>query len=541
MPAVLSRRVRFQPAAHLAMQRGVNQIVDAIRPTLGPRPRTVAIASAVDRRPPELLDDGGLIARRIIQLADPDEDMGAMYLRHLLWRLHEKVGDGTATAAVLFKAIYDEGVRYLASGGDAMQLRRHLELAMRVVLDRLRTMVERVEGKEGLAQVAETICGDPPLAGMLGEILDIIGEHGQLEIRQGRGRELEREYIEGMYWKSGLHSRQMITDTARLRSELENAAILISDLEIKEARDLLPVLEAAAGVGTHALLITAGSISENALGLLKANYDASKLRCLAAKTPGLRSDEQAESMEELALLTGGRPLLKAAGDTLTHVSAADLGQARRVWVDTAYLGVIGGRGDPRRLRKHIAELRTAFARADDVAARKRIQERLGKLMGGSAVLTIGGVSDLVIAARKASAQRTAEALRGAVRDGVLPGGGVALLACRPELRRRLSESAGSDERAAYRIMLQAVEAPIRTLLANAGLNVGRLLSEIEAAGPGHGCDVRSGSIVDMAKAGIRDSAAVQLAAVRGAISSAALALTVDVLVHRRKPVRALEP
>jgi len=541
VPGDLSRRVRFQPDAHLAMQRGVDQIVNAVQPTLGPVPRTVAVASALEGRPPELLDDGGLIARRIIQLVDPDEDMGAMHLRHLLWRLREQVGDGTATAAVLYKAIYDKGVRYLVSGGDATQLRRHLEVGMQVVLDSLRSMVGQVQGKQPLARVAETICGDPPLAQMLGEILDIIGEHGQLEIRQGRGRDIEREYVEGMYWKSGLHSRQMITDTARLRSELENASILISDLEVKEDRELLPVLEAVAGSGTHALLITCSSISDRALGLLKANAQASKLRCLAAKTPGLRSDEQADAMQELALLTGGRPFLKIAGDTLTRASAADLGQARRVWVDSTHLGVSGGQGDPRRLRQHIAELREAYVRSDDATARKRIQDRLGKLMGGAAVLSIGGVSDVAAEARKASAERTAEALRGAVREGVIPGGGVALLDCRPELRRRLSESDGPDQRAAYRILLGAVEAPIRTLLANAGLDAGRLLSEIEAAGPGHGCDVRTGSVVNMAEAGILDSAAVQLAALRGAVGSAALALTVDVLVHRRRPVRAQAP
>lgn len=537
----MSRRVRFQPDAHLAMQRGVDQIVDAVQPTLGPVPRSVAIASAVERRPPELLDDGGLIARRIIQLADPDEDMGAMHLRHLLWRLREQVGDGTATAAVLFKAIYHEGARYIVSGGDAAQLRRHLEVGMRVVLDSLRSMVGHVEGKQSLARVAETICGDPPLAQMLGEILDIIGEHGQLEVRQGRGREIEREYVEGMYWKSGLHSRQMITDTARLRSELENASILISDLEIREDRELLPVLEAVASTGTQALLVTCISISDRALGLLKANSQASKLRCLAAKTPGLRSDEQADAMQELAFLTGGRPFLKIAGDTLARVSAADLGRARRVWVDSDNLGISGGQGDPRRLREHIAELRAAYARSDDATARKRIQDRLGKLMGGAAVLNIGGVTDVAAAARKASAERTAEALRGAVREGVLPGGGVALLDCRPELRRRLSQCDSADERAAYRILLRALEAPIRTLLANAGLNAGRLLSDIEAAGPGYGCDVRSGSVVNMMEAGILDSAAVQLAALRGAVGSAALALTVDVLVHRRRPVRAQEP
>lgn len=541
VPATHAQRVVFQPAARQAMQRGIDRIVDALRPTLGPRPRTVAVASQVDRKPPEILDDGGLIARRIIQLADPDEDMGAMYLRHLLWRLHEKVGDGTATAAVLFKAIYDEGVRYIVSGGEAMLLRQYLEQGLRVVLDQLHGMVVRVEGKEALEGVAETICCDPPLARLLGEIFDIIGEFGQLEIRQGRGRELEREYVEGMYWKSGLHSRQMITDPARFRAELEDAAILISDLEIKEARELLPVLERTSGAGIRSLLIVATVVSENALGLLRMNSEAARLRCIAAKVPGIKSDEQIDALQELALLTGGRPVLKGAGDTLAGVTVEHFGRARRVWADATHLGISGGGGDPRQLRSHIGGLREAFARTEDPVARKRIQERLGKLMGGSAILTIGGISDRSIASRMGLARRTAEALRGSVREGVLPGGGVTLLACQPDLLRRMSASIETDERAAYRILAKAMEAPIRTILANAGLNVGKLMAEIVHAGPCYGWDARIGRVVDMKEAGVLDSAEVQLAAVRGAVSSAALALTVDVLVHRRKPVQATAP
>jgi len=519
----------------------MRQIVEAVRPTLGPRPRTVAIAAQVNRRPPEILDDGGLIARRIIQLADPDEDMGEMYLRQLLWSLHENVGDGTATAAVLYQSIYDLGVQYIVSGGEPMQLRRHLERGLRIILDQLQSMVCRVEGKESLARLAETVCADPPLARMLGEIFDVIGEYGQLEIREGRRRQIEREYVEGMYWKSGLLSRQMVTDPRRLRAELEEAAILISDLEIKEPQDLVTLLEGAAQGGVRSLMLVARSVSDGGLGMLHAARESAKITCVPVKTPGLASDEQAEAMEDLGVLTGGRPLVKAAGETLQGFKLANLGRARRAWADSTYMGVVGGKGEARRLRGHIADLKAAFAAAEEPAARKRLQERLGKLMGGSAILSVGAVSDVALKTRKNLAERTAEALRGAVRDGILPGGGVALLACRPALRRQLAEADGVDERAAYRILLKAVEVPIRSLLANSGLDAGRVMAEIELAGPAYGCDLRTGQIVNMAEMGISDPAGVTMAVVRGAVASAALALTVDVLVHCKVAKKALTP
>ena len=222
------------------MQRGINQIAEAIRPTLGPWPRIVAIDRIFDNKMPELLDNGGLIARRIIQLADRHEDVGAMFIRDVLWRLHDQAGDGTATAVVLFQSIFNQGVHYLTSGGNAMRLKVALEKGMVAILNHLTSMTVEISGKEKLAQVAESICYEPAMAKLFGEIFDIIGEHGRLEIRAGRGREFEREYVEGMYWERGLVTREMIADHSRLRTELENAAILISDLEINEPQRALP-------------------------------------------------------------------------------------------------------------------------------------------------------------------------------------------------------------------------------------------------------------------------------------------------------------
>jgi chaperonin GroEL len=523
------------------MQRGINQIVNALRPTLGPLPRTVAIERFPSDRAPELLDDGGVIARRIIELPNHDEDVGAMFIRHVLWRLYEKVGDGTATAAVLFQSVYNQGQSYVAAGGNAMVLRRHLEKGMQAILDELAAMAVHLEGKEKLANIAETICSDPPLAQVLGEIFDITGEYGQLEIRSGRSRELEREYVEGMYWKGGFLSRQMITDHTRQRTELEDAAILISDLEIEDPRQLISMIEAVTRAGIRSLLIIAGKLSDGAMSLLlTASRDPARFQAVAVKAPGKTTYDRAAALEDLTVLSGGCLLASAAGYTLSGITTQDLGRARRVWADQNYFGIIGGKGNPRALRKHIAILRTAFSQADDPDVRKKLRERIGKLMGGSATLRIGGATELEIKTRQELAQRTSDALRGAITDGVLPGGGVALLACRPALQRMLDQSTDPDERAAYRILFKALEEPIRTILTNAGYGASEVMAKIHRVGAGHGFDVRSGQIVDMARAGILDAAGVQKAAVHSAVSSAALALTVDVLVHRKIPKESLE-
>ncbi|NJN96239.1 MAG: hypothetical protein HC875_20070 [Anaerolineales bacterium] len=264
MPRSKTREVMFQPRTYRGFQRGVNQIAAAIRPTLGPRPRIVAIQRILDKRMPEMLDNGGVIAQRIIQLPGWDADVGAMYIRDMLWRLHDQVGDGTGTAALVFQAIYNEGVRYLTSGGNARRLHEFLQKGLEVILAQLTAMTVHVSGKERLAQIAEAICYDPVLAKMMGEIFDIIGEYGRLEIRPGRGRELEREYVEGMYWERGLVSREMIADHKRARTELENTAILISDLDIDQPQQLFPALELALRAKIGTLLIVANRLSASA-------------------------------------------------------------------------------------------------------------------------------------------------------------------------------------------------------------------------------------------------------------------------------------
>lgn len=531
-----SERVVFQPNTQAGLHKGINQMVELIRPTLGPYARHVAVERTSRNEAAELLDDAGTITRRVIQLADRDADPGAMLVRHLLWHLHEQVGDGTATAAVLFQSVYNQGLRYVAAGGNAMMLRRYLERGAQVIVDELSSMTVRLAGKAKLVQTAESICHDPALASVLGEIFDIVGEHGHVEIRRGHGRDLERHYVEGMHWGSGVFSAHMYNDAAARRADLQDVAILISDLEIDDPRQLVPVVDVAVTAGVRTLVIVASQLSEHAIALLlQASREPERFQAIAVKTPGLGTLEQAEAMQDLAVLTGGRPLLSAAGDALSSCRAQHLGRARKVWADQSYFGVVAGKGDPHALRRHIAGLRAALDQTEDRESRTRLQQRIGKLMGGSAALLIGARTEAESDAQVEVAQRTANALRAALREGIVLGGGKSLLLCLPKLRDMRDSAEHPDERVAYQILIKALEQPLRTIVENAGYDPGAVMAQVGHAPPESGFDVRSGSVVDLAEVGIFDLAAAQKAAARGAITAAAQALTIDVLIHPWNP------
>lgn len=536
--------VVFQPAVHRGMLRGVEQIVEAIKPTLGPLPRITLYDRSMGTtgKVPELLDDGGTIARRIIQIPGRNADVGAMLVRNVLWTLREDVGDGTATAAVIFEAAYRGGIHYLSAGGNAMRLRTYLDRGLREILYELDGMAGRVEGKAELTRLATVVTRDEELGKLLGEIFDIIGEYGRLEIRKSQGRGFDREYVEGMYWDGGLLSRTQITNIERQRAELENAAVLMSDLEVADPRELVPALTVCLRAGITDLAVICRKMSDVTIGMLKLNREKGKIKvnAIGVKTPGVSAGAQRMALLDMAKLTGGRAFVRDAGDSLRTVKLSDLGRARRLWADTKNLGIIGGKGDPRELRRHIAELRAAYARAADREDRDDLQERIGKLLGGSATLYVGGITKTEQDYNKEQAQRAADAMRGAMREGVLPGGGAALLACRPMLEAKMAQSREPEERAAYRILIEAMEAPLRTLLTNTGYEPGEILGQLSDADPGTGFDVVKGEVTHMPSAGILDITTVVKAAVRAALASAALALTTDVVVHRAKAPEALE-
>ncbi|MCY3833929.1 MAG: hypothetical protein OXG85_13010 [Chloroflexi bacterium] len=588
-----TERLVFQPDASRSLQRGINLIVDAIRPTLGPIPQTVAISQALDNKPPDLLDKGGLIARRISDLSDRNADMGAMLLRQMLWGIYEDCGDGTATAAVIFQSIYNDGLIYLAGGGNAMRLRHCLQDCADLVLRQLDEMTQPITGRDQLAQIAECIGHDRELAEKLGDIFDFIGEHGQLDVRRNHTRAIEHDYMKGMYWKRGAVSRAMLRGGKEPdRIVMNNCAVLLSDLDIDRPQDLLPVVNSLMRAGAKALLLVGASFSENVINLILNNKKPEKFRIVAVKTPGSTDDERRANLSDMAVITGAMPLFKAAGDTLAtavgrprphpkslpggsvstrpHKEGGTstlqkpsfdppslilgegdrgwgktrrrsyFGQAKQVWVERTMFGLVSDRDDQEELTEHLADLLELVEYATDKDDAAFLRERIGKILGGVAILRIGDALPSRMDSRIALAKETAKSLRRATRDGILPGGGVALLACREALTEAFDSTADSDARAARRMLQRALEAPIRAICQNAGFDSAKF-AELDGQPSGCGIDVRRGDVVNVMDAGIIDVASVVKAALRGAVSSAGLALTIDVLLHHKTPEQSYSP
>ena len=532
-------RIIFQPRTHLAFQAGVNMIVDAISPTLGPTPRYIAVEQVLGRsKPAELLDDGAAIARHIVQIPNRSQDVGAMFVRNMLWKLHEDCGDGTTTAAVIFQSLFNEGVRFIATGSNPMLLRRHLEAISSQLLEHIDNHTIRPSGRTHLASVAETLSHDPALAKILGEIFDIIGDYGRLEIRSGSAKHLERYYSEGIYWDGGLVSRALLDNLTTLSTNYDNAGILVTDLEILEPQELVGVLNQALNAGFDRLVIVAKKITDRALALLLMKENRKKIRALVVKIPGYDDGTRNEFLEDLALLTNAKTLLAASGSSLAGVTTTHFGRTRRAWANLEFFGIVGGGGDVRRIRRQIASLRDRISTVKNLNRRSQLQVRLSKLMSGTATLYVGDTSDQDMIMRKALAKRTAAAMRGAIRDGVVPGGGAMLLSCRDLLRERMRLAQTDDERVACKILLTSVEAPVRTLLANSGFEPLEFFPEINKAGNSYSFDVIQGKIGNMAACGIFDSSSVTKKSLSAAIRSAALALTVEVIVHRKLPPNA---
>ena len=538
-PAV--ERLVFQPETSRNLQRGINLIADAIRPTLGPIPRTVAVSQAMDGKMPELLDKGGLIARRITNLPDPDADMGAMLLRQMLWQLYEDCGDGTAAAALMFQSIYNEGLKVIAAGGNAMRLRHYLRDYLKLALDALDELTGPIAGREQLAQLAECICHDRELAEKLGEIFDFIGEYGQLDVRRGHTRAIMHDYMKGMYWKRGAISRAMLGGGKEPdRIVMKDSAILLSDLDIDDVADILPLVNALMRAGAKSLLLVADKFSEAIITFILANTKPETFRIVAVKTPGDTPADQHAHLGDMAVITGATPFFKAAGESLKSFKPTRLGRVKQVWVERTMFGLVSDRDNQGELTEHLADLLELLEYAEDKDREEFLRERIGKILGGVAILRIGDASPTRMDGRIAIAKETAKSLRRALRDGVVPGGGVAFLACRDALNTPVSPAADSEQRAAQRILLKALQEPIRAICGNAGYD-GAKIAELEGAPAGFGIDVRRGDVCDMRGAGILDVASVLKAALRNAVTSASLALTIDVLLHHETPQETYTP
>jgi chaperonin GroEL len=531
------RRQRHGEAARAALLHGVDQMAALLRPTLGPLPRSVAIARLAGSSPPEVLDSAATIARRTLQLADPFANMGAMIVRHLAWRVFEQAGDGAATAAVLAQALLHEAARYLAGGANPVGLERGIRRGLPLVVAELRRQARPVELPSEIAALVAGTVREPALAELIGEAAEAVGPDGAILVEDTSAATTSCEYQDGVRWNEGYVSHFLLPD-GETSVRLFAPRVFLTDHLLERAEQLLPALEACLAAGDRGLLVVAPEIRDSAVGLLVLNRQRKVLDgAVAVRAPAFGT-QRTRILEDLAVITGGRCLLEERQERLTEVSDQHLGRARQAWATRTAFGVLGGKGDRVAIRQRIAAARLELGAADDLYTREKIKERIGKLAGAVAIIRVGAPTSAAQEELKVRIEAAVKSAQAALGEGVVPGGGAALLACQPALAQL---AASGDEALGLRALSRALAEPLRTIARNAGLEAGLLVEETSRRGEPWVFDVVRREWVDARQAGLVDPLAVVLTALETSVSAAATALSAEVLIQRKEPPVAVEP
>jgi chaperonin GroEL len=545
------RDVLLRPGARTALAQGVDQMANVLRVTLGPYARAVVMAPIISTRPPELLTDSATIARRIIELPNPYVNMGAMLIRHMAWRVREKVGNGSATAAVIAQALLHEANYQTAAGTNVMMLKRGIDRGLDVAYETLAGLAKPMETPEQIeAMAVAAAAGDVEIGRYVAEMLEIIGTDGVILVEDSVGRKTDREYVEGLQWDSGYVSAYFCTDLDRMEAVVENPVIVSTDVNVETVEQILPIMEQVMAkkeeLGIGGFVLIANEISGPALAVMVANTEKKTLPCLGIKAPGA-GDRRVRILEDVAILTGGRMIAEDAGDKMEEATFADIGRARRVWANRDFFSIVGGQGDQSAIRQRINEIKLLLPGADGDYEREKMRERMGKLQGGVGILKVGAPSEREREIKKQRGEEAIAAARAAAEEGVVPGGGAAYLACLPALEALAvglvanGSQEDKDEALGVRVLMGALQAPTEWIIRNAGVNPRPILARLREAPPGHGYDVVQGKIVDMTEAGILDPLKVVKTALETGASTGIMALTTDALVLTAKRDPAVNP
>jgi chaperonin GroEL len=536
--------VLHNPEAGTSLKRGFDTLADLLALTLGPS-QGIILSEPQTGSTPEVLTDAATIARRLMQLPQRTEDVGAMLLRNLVWRMHQRVGDGCATTAVLAQAILQEAHRYQAAGANPMLLRTGLDRAARAALDALRELARPVTGEDELIAIAETITGEPELSLLLGEIFDLLGPDGHVSIEEYVAPYFEREYKEGGRFQGRLASPYLITDPPSRRAIQTGCQVALYGGDVTSLEDLQPLLELVARGENKGLALLAHDIKGTALSTLAANHQRGHLKVVAAALRRPESKRRTD-FQDLAVLTGATYLSPELGASLRQIKAADLGTAQRVEASADEVIVVGQPAHAAAVRTQIDELRGRLQTVVEGAEEEEeeaeeLRFRLARLSGQVATLKIGAATKTEREVMLQMARKGLRALPVALREGVVPGGGVAYLACLPAVRTARNGLAGEAAWGAG-ILERALQEPFLRIAQNAGASSpAAVLDRAQRRGPEFGLDAVSGLIVDMGAAGILDAAGVLREALQTAVSGATMAFTTDAIVHKRRPKESLEP
>jgi chaperonin GroEL len=506
-----------------AILRGVNTLADAVKTTLGPKGRNAVIEKKFGA--PVITKDGVTVAKEI-ELQDPLENMGAQMVREVASKTSDVAGDGTTTATVLAQAIFREGVRTVAAGASPMALKRGIEKAVEVAVEEIKKLSREVKG-DMIAQVGTISANtDKQVGSIIAEAMKKVGKDGVITVEESKTMETTLEVVEGMQFDRGYLSPYFVTDPERMECLLEDVHILIHEKKISSMKDLLPLLEQIAKMGKP-LLIIAEDVEGEALATLVVNKLRGTLQCAAVKAPGF-GDRRKAMLEDIAILTGGKAITEDLGIKLENVKVEDLGRAKKVTIDKDNTTIVAGAGKASEIEGRIKQLRAQIEEATSDYDKEKLQERLAKLVGGVAVIKVGAATETELKEKKARVEDAMHATRAAVEEGIVPGGGTALLRCLPTLEKLKLHD---DEAIGVNIVKRALEEPTRQIAQNAGHEGAVVVGRIrESKDENFGFNAESGEFTDLVKAGVIDPAKVTRLALQNAASIAALMLTTEVLV-----------
>ncbi len=530
----MAKQLEFDESARRSLKKGVDRLADAVKVTIGPKGRNVVLDKKYGA--PTITNDGVTIARDI-ELDEPFENMGAQLVREVATKTDDVAGDGTTTAVVLAQALVTEGLKNVTAGANPMIVKRGLDKAVACVVDELKANARPVDSREDIANVAAISAADPEVGELIAEVMDKVGKDGVITVEEGQSIGLDKEYVEGMQFDRGYISPYFVTNADRMEAVLENAAILVTDKKISSIQELLPALEKAMALG-RPLVIVAEDIDGEALATLVVNKLKGTINVLGVKAPGF-GDRRKEMLRDIAVLTGGTVISEEVGRKLDGVQPEDFGGARRVVSTKDDTTIVEGDGNPEQIKGRMQQIRAQIEETTSDYDREKLQERLAKLSGGVAVIKVRAATEVELKEKKHRIEDALSTTRAAVEEGLVAGGGTALLQAIPALDTLKLEG---EERVGVTIVRRALEAPIRQIVENEGGEGSVVVAEVRNAKKGYGYDALRGEFGDMFAKGIVDAAKVTRSALQNASSIAGMVLTTETLVtdkpEKKEPVAA---
>jgi chaperonin GroEL len=517
------KELKYDAEARKALEQGVDAVANAVKVTLGPKGRYVVLDKKFGA--PTITNDGVTIAREI-EVQDVFQNQGAQLVREVATSTNDVAGDGTTTATVLAQSIVREGLRNVAAGANPLSLKKGIEIAVELVVKNIETQSKEISGKDQIARVATISAGDEEIGDVIADAIDKVGKDGVVNVEEGQTFGMDLEFTEGMQFDKGYISPYMVTDQDRMEATLEDPYILIANQKIGSVRDLLPVLEQTIQSGKP-LLIIAEDVEGESLATLVVNKLRGTFTGVAVKAPGF-GDRRKRMLEDIAILTGGEVITEEMGLKLENTQLSQLGRARRVVVAKDTTTIVDGNGESDAIKGRINQIKTEIEGTDSDFDREKLQERLAKLSGGVAVVKVGAATETEMREKKHRVEDALQATRAALEEGIVPGGGVALLQAAHSIK--LDNIELDDEKTGAKIVLRALEEPLRQISENAGLEGSVVVNDVRKAKKGYGLNAATGEIVDLVAAGIIDPAMVTRSALQNAASIAKNILTTEAIV-----------